>query len=244
MYHQIPLNIGVSETVSSIASFVVDACNSVPFNFIKKIVKQDDYSTSKFIYLLGEHNSGKTHLLQAAVNEAEKHAFRSIYFDVSQYNDVEPGYLLQGIEDLDLICIDNIGAVAGNPSWEAEIFYLYNRWLNKQHGAFIVSSQLEVGELPFKKPDLITRLSSGYTLTMKMLPRIKFTEVLMKREEIRGGLLPLKRAETIVKSFEDLEDCVAVLDAYDVAVLEGKKKFSENILGAVISSYKKSQTNR
>lgn len=239
-YHQIPLGLGVDETTEMMSSFVVDPCNEVPFNFVNQTVLQDLKQTSKFIYLYGEEGSGKTHLMRATIKEIEKRGFSSIFINLADYIDMSPSYLLQGVENIDFICFDNFDVVAGNYEWESELFDLYNRWLRIQRGVFVVIASKPQDSLNVAKRDLVTRLLSGTTLHIKQLPKEVLADLLIKREALRGGILPQKRAETIVKEFNNIKDCMNVLDEFDKAVLEQKKKFTEELLKEIIATYKKS----
>ncbi|MEL0661165.1 DnaA regulatory inactivator Hda, partial [Psychromonas arctica] len=46
------------------------------------------------------------------------------------------------MENITLVCIDNVDALAGDKKWEKALFYFYNRWLynkdNRVPGANLV----------------------------------------------------------------------------------------------------------
>src|SRR5690349_4002406 len=85
-------------------------------------------ATEKFLYLWGSEGSGRSHLLQACCHAAVGTAITLDLADAELTPEV-----LAGMEDLDLVCLDNIHAKLGQPEWELGLFHFYNR--AKERGA-------------------------------------------------------------------------------------------------------------
>ena len=67
-----------------------------------------DMDCEQFIYLYGPHGAGCSHLLQAACHQVDRQKGRSIYLPMKELVDHSPK-LLEGIERLQLVCLDDIG---------------------------------------------------------------------------------------------------------------------------------------
>ena len=64
-------------------------------------------------YLWGKPGTGKTHLLQATVQAANNLSYTSFYFSFDSTKLPDPS-ILNGLENLDIVCLDNIDKIAGD----------------------------------------------------------------------------------------------------------------------------------
>jgi DnaA-homolog protein len=112
-----------------------------------------------FIYLWGAPGTGRTHLLQASCHGAAN----AIYLDLTEPA-LQPEILLN-IENLPLICIDNIESAAGQPPWEMALFNLYNSAREKQT-RLLIAACAPPGQLPWRLADLESRFSGGLVLNL------------------------------------------------------------------------------
>ena len=78
------------------------------------------------IFLWGQAGQGKTHLLQACCHQAQQQHLRSFYFDLATANLPDPS-LLNGLDECDVVCFDNIEHIAGNATWELAFFNFFNQ---------------------------------------------------------------------------------------------------------------------
>ncbi|VFS78693.1 DnaA-homolog protein hda [Raoultella planticola] len=69
---------------------------------------------------------GRSHLLHAACAELSQRGDAVGYVPLDKRTWFVPE-VLDGMEQLSLVCIDNIECVAGDEPWEMAIFNLYNR---------------------------------------------------------------------------------------------------------------------
>jgi len=92
------------------------------------------------IYVWGPVKSGRTHLMHAACAHANELDRRSFYLPLGIHASISTA-LLEGLEQLDLICIDDVDDIAGHPVWEEAIFDLYNRVAENKHCALVVSGR-------------------------------------------------------------------------------------------------------
>jgi DnaA family protein len=137
-----------------------------------------------YIYLWGERGVGRSHLLQACCHALDSANRSSIYLPLAEHGQLSPE-MLDGMEDLDLICLDNVSSVLGQRVWEEAIFHLYNRIL--QSGAkLLITSDVVPSQLPCIMPDLRSRLSQGLILQVQPLNDEQKLAVLQLRAKRRG----------------------------------------------------------
>jgi len=74
-------------------------------------------------WLWGASATGKTHLLQAVCDCAGD---GSVYVPLSMFVSAGPA-ILDGLAGRQLVCIDDVDAVAGDADWEVALFDLYNQ---------------------------------------------------------------------------------------------------------------------
>ncbi len=118
------------------------------------------------VFLLGGEGSGKTHLLNALCHETRERQGRAFYLALNRL----PGDAvasLQGLENLDLVCVDDLHVVAGDSMWEEALFHCFNR-IREAKGRLLVSSRRRLSTLNLGLPDLASRLAWG--LRLRLLP--------------------------------------------------------------------------
>jgi DnaA family protein len=139
-------------------------------------------------WLWGAAESGKTHLLQACVNEAHRHQFRTAYLPVGPGSELEPG-VVENMGDLDVICIDEIDTIAGRGEWEQAMFGLFEGI--RQHGSrLVMAAEKPPLHCAYALPDLISRFSSGATFRVHPLSDDDKIKAMQLRARWRGLALP------------------------------------------------------
>ena len=86
------------------------------------------------VYISGPGQSGKTHLASALCQAAAATGLGSAYMPLRELADLPPA-ALQDLHQLDLICLDDVEAIAGRPEWEEAVFVLFNHAQGQQYQA-------------------------------------------------------------------------------------------------------------
>ena len=118
------------------------------------------------IFLFGAEGSGKTHLLNALCHETRERQGRAFYLALKRLPK-DAIASLQGLENLDLVCVDDLHVIAGDEAWEEALFHCFNR-IRESNGRLLVSSRLRLSALNLGLPDLASRLAWG--LRLPLLP--------------------------------------------------------------------------
>ena len=96
-------------------------------------------------WMWGISGSGKTHLLQAACRAAELAARSAGYLPMDRLAKHGPG-VLEGWHDRDLVALDSVESVAGNPrSSRPPLFKLFND-LQASGGRLLIATQCSTWE--------------------------------------------------------------------------------------------------
>lgn len=182
-------------------------------------------SEEPLVYLWGEKNTGKTHLLQALTRQLQQQGKSAIYLPLSAREDVAPE-MLYGLENMQLICLDDLQAVIGQQRWEESIFHFFNR-VKEAGSKLIVAANNSAVNLDIGLADLKSRLSWGLTYHLHPLDDKEKVTVLKHRAEQRGFDLSDKVAAYLLnRATRDLSELVALLDQLDYASLAEQRKLT------------------
>jgi DnaA family protein len=185
------------------------------------------------ILLWGNDGVGCTHLLQAAYQDAETRGLGAIYLpmeDVVSY-DTE---ILEGLEQLQLVCIDHVQAIAGNAEWEEALFHLYNR-LRNMNIPLLLAADTAPSHSSFVLPDLVSRLSWGMVLQVKPLGDDDKASALQMRAKNRGFELGHELAHYILqRAGRSTSELFSVLEQLDLASLSAQRKLTKPFVKEVL----------
>jgi len=109
------------------------------------------------IIILGKSHSGKTHLLQSLCNYYNEMNKSSFYLPITKAIEYDSS-VLDSINEMDLICIDDIDFLAQNNEWERAIFNLINQ-SQQTSSRIIFSSSQPLMDAAFDLQDLLSRLN-------------------------------------------------------------------------------------
>ena len=123
--------------------------------------------SESLIFLWGEGGSGKTHLLQALSSQYQDNDHNALYIPLQMGNDFSPE-LLEGLEMMDLVCLDDIHTIIGSQEWETALFHFFNR-IRENNGRLILAADNSAINLNIQLADLKSRLSWGLTYQTKTL---------------------------------------------------------------------------
>ncbi len=197
--------------------------NEVAFSHIKSSVSKAMSDGSIFIW--GAHCSGKTHLLQAACVSASEKGLKAAYIPLKEGVEFNVN-ILDALENFDLVCIDDIDAIAGSKKWEQAIFFFYNRAF--ETGAqIIIAGEESLKETGLVLPDLISRLSWGFVFHLQTLTEENKAKALQARAKIRGFELPDQVVAYLLRRIpRDMNTLFNMLDELDLASLSAKRRLS------------------
>lgn len=177
------------------------------------------------IYIYGNRGQGCSHLLQACCHYAYTKQLRSVYFPLANLQSMSP-QILEGIEELDLVCIDDLHVVAQQPLWEEAIFHLHNKLQDAGRGLIIAAHDLPKG-LSLNLADLESRLAGGMIYHLHSLSDEEKLSTLIKRAHLRGIHLSQEVGKYLLNHCpRHMSTLFAALDVLDKASLAAQRKLT------------------
>lgn len=119
------------------------------------------------LYVFGPDGCGRSHLLLGQCTAAESQGLRSVYLPLRDHETLAPE-MLDGLEDFDLLAIDDVQCIAGTRLWEEALFALFNR-VRDRGNRLLFSADCGPASLPLTLPDLRSRLAWGLSLSIQPL---------------------------------------------------------------------------
>lgn len=185
------------------------------------------------VRLWGGTGTGKTHLLQAACRAAHEAGRRCAYLPLAPPRGFGSG-VLEGLEQLDLVCIDDLDAVAGGREWEVALVDLYHRL--QETGGRLAAAGRARPDAAGGLPDLASRLTAGLVFGLRALEDGDKLRVVRARAEACGLVLAPEAADYLLtRCHRDLGSLCAVLDRLDAAALAARRRVTVPFIRSVLA---------
>ena len=174
------------------------------------------------LWLWGAHGSGKTHLLQAACAGA---GGTTAYFPLHRSLALPPEALV-GFERSQVLCIDDIDAIAGDQAWEQALFRVFNE-AAELRTRLIFAAAVAPRQAAWTLDDWRSRAASCVVYQLRELDDEGRIEALRLRAAQRGLQLPYETSEYLLKRMpRDLPTLFQILDALDEASLVEQRRLT------------------
>ncbi len=217
--HQLPLEVQLRDDATLDNFLAVPAVQPL----IAALAQQMTPAGEAMIFLYGPPGAGKSHLLQASCHAAGAGA---LYLPLAELRHYTADEVLQGMEALDLVCLDDVHAVLGDASWELALFNLYNR-AREQNCRLLVAGNAAPRALTVDLPDLRSRLSWGIVYQLAQADDEVKAAILQFRASRRGLLLSAEVASYIVnRAPRAMEQLLVLLDTLDKTSLAEQRALS------------------
>lgn len=169
-------------------------------------------SGEPLVFVHGAAGSGKSHLLQAACHLLPA---ASCYLPLAELRALPATELLQGLESQQLVCLDDIDAVAGDEGWELALFHFCNR--ARAGGCrLLFSAGASPRQLPVVLPDLRSRLGWGPVFLLPAPDDERKQAILRYRARCRGLDMPAEVSRFLVsRAPRGLAELMALLESLD-----------------------------
>ena len=177
-------------------------------------------SSEKQLYFWGEAGLGKSHLLQACCNLAAKNHHTVCYLTQAEIMGQSID-MFDGLEQVELICLDDIDTWLINADWERALFNLINN-VRENNNCLLMASAHPPEEAFVKLPDLRSRLSWGPVFHLQELTDKDKYQALRYRAKQNGLELPENVADYLMQRYPrdmfGLFERLAVLDQASMAM--------------------------
>jgi len=175
----LPVTINTSQTFSSFIE--AEQSDGLIVSELSRAITSETFTCH---YIAGQEGVGRTHLLTACCHFANMKGLSSILLPLEQVVDSSPD-LIEGLETVDVVCVDDLGFAAGNKNWETAIFNLFNA-LQLTNAKLIFTGNQVPTELAIELPDLASRLQWCTLFQLTPLTNRLKTQALIQHAHLMG----------------------------------------------------------
>lgn len=213
---QLPLQLTLADH-ASFATFVAGA-NATAVEHVRSAAE----SAADTVWLWGALGAGKSHLLQAACRAASAVGRRAMYVALP----ADSPAVLTDLEQVDLLALDDLDAVAGEPRWERPLFGILNAYLGGS-GSLLLAAGAPAAQCEFRLPDLRSRGAGAVTYRLAPLDDAGRAAALQLHAAARGLTLDAAAAEFLLKRVaRDMPALTAWLGELDRASLTEQRRLT------------------
>ena len=210
-------------------SFYVSDENQQVVNYIQSIVEND---SDQFVYLWGS-GAGCSHLLQALCHQYHGKGLAAAYIPLTNVHQFTTD-IFSNLEQLALVCVDDIQQITGTQEWENALFILYNN-LRERGVKLVVAATTGPRNLSISLTDLASRLQWGISYQVQPLNDEGKICALQLRARLRGFNLSAQVGEYILQRNErNIASLFEVLNRLDRGSLETKRKVTVPLVKQVM----------
>jgi len=186
------------------------------------------------VVLWGDHGSGKSHLLQATCRRAAETGMTAAYVPLKLFAS-HPVSVLEGLDQMHLVCIDDLDEICGHRHWEEALFHLFNR-MHDQGNIMLFALRGNPRALEFQLEDLKSRLAWGLVYQLQPLADDEKIRLLQRRAETRGFKLSGEVVQYMMsRSSRDLHSLLALLDRIDSASLSEQRRITVPFVSSLLA---------
>jgi len=226
---QLALQIQINER-ASLNNFFISKKNNKSIKILKNILLGSDKGVQIFIDDLG--SNGKSYLLQAICNDFSNSNNSSIYIPMQEAINLDPS-ILEGVSELNLICIDDIDLINKRRDWEIALFNLINECYEKECFLLLSGSINKLEAIP----DLVSRIKKMETLRLEAInddELLEATKAISKNLNIE--ISDKNMNYLINNSKRDIKTIFRTLSQLEKESLERKKSIGLNLIKEVIQN--------
>lgn len=228
---QLPLGVRLRDD-ATFANYYPGA-NAAALGYVERLCEAEAGWTESLIYLWGGEGVGCSHLLQAACLRFEQRGELAVYLPLREVADYGPE-LLDNLEQCELVCLDDLDAVAGRREWEEALFHLFNR-LRDSGRRLLLSANCSPRELPVGLPDLQSRLTLALVFQLQSLSDEDKLRALQLRASRRGLQLSDDVGRFILtRGTRSMSALFELLERLDQASLQAQRKLTIPFLKATL----------
>ncbi|MFV3305590.1 DnaA regulatory inactivator Hda [Pseudomonas sp. NY15181] len=220
---QLPLSVRLRDD-ATFANYYPGA-NAAALGYVERLCEPEAGWTESLIYLWGAEGVGRSHLLQAACIRSEQLGEPSVYLPMADLVAYGPE-IFDNLEQRELVCLDDLDALAGKREWEEALFHLFNR-LRDSGRKLLLSASVSPRELPVKLPDLKSRLTLSLIFQLHPLTDDEKLRALQLRASRRGLHLTDEVGRFILtRGARSMQFLFDLLDELDKASLQAQRKLT------------------
>lgn len=205
---------------------------------LKGVLTGETDTSIPLTLLTGAEGTGKSHLLFSLCHLADSHRKSCVYISLSKLDTLEPA-VFEGMEQHDILCIDNVDAIAENEKWERALFDLINKVTEKNSRGettlLVLTSRQSPKHAKYGLPDLISRLQWGVMFKLSVPNDEQRRHIVALRAKQKGLSLSDSACSFLLShSNRHLPVLMDIIDELDALSLQAQKKITVPMLKKVL----------
>ncbi len=185
-------------------------------------------------WLCGPRGAGKTHLLQAVSAQASLH-MQTGYIPLRELAPLGVG-VLEGLRQLECLCVDDMEEVAGRIEWERALFGILQA-VEEGGSRLVAAAESPPALLQWALPDLGSRFSASTVFQLRAVDESEQQAALQLRARLRGVELPEETSRWLQRRFpRDMGRLYEILDTLDEAALVAQRRLTIPFIREVLGS--------
>lgn len=218
---QLPLKVMLDDS-ATFENFLVSSANRQALNYLNP---KPNGMIEQFTCLWGNKGAGCTHLLQATCHREDALQRSVFYIPLNNHHEFSPE-IFEGLESMNLICLDEVDSIAGNAEWEYALFSLFNR-LRESGTRLLIATHASPRNLQITLADLLSRLQSGVVFQIQSLDDADKIAALQLRARHRGFEITEEVASYVLqRSDRGMDSLFDLLERLDQHSLETKRRIT------------------
>ena len=181
------------------------------------------------VYVFGAQGVGKSHLLQGCVLKAQEMGREAVYISCSELVQIpthQASDCLAGLENNELVCVDDIDCLVADSHWAQAWFHLYNK-LMQQGNHLVMSATSNPRTIDCSLNDLRSRLQLANVFQLNALDEVASGRLLQAKAKQKGLQLTDEQVAYIFsRSPRGLANLLVVLDLLDSASWHEKRRIT------------------
>ncbi|WP_188149839.1 DnaA regulatory inactivator Hda [Teredinibacter waterburyi] len=229
---QLSLNVSLRDDATFANFYAQGEANAQALFALRSVLDGQSYDN---VLIWGARGAGLSHLLQGVCHQADERGLAVQYFPLADVRGYTAADLCEGLEAMDIVCLDGLEHICGNSDWEQAIFHLYNR-MRDAGKPLLLSSHTSPPSLPILLPDLKSRVLGCVVYHVESLGDDGKKMAMIARAAARGMEMPADVATYILsRASRDTAELFTLLNRLDDASLQEQRKltipFVKSVLG-------------
>ena len=221
-----------AEEAMTFDSFYCNEENQTMVRYLQGFLSQD---IDLNIYIWGLPGLGKTHLLQSLCNAGAAQGKSAVCLSLAE--DYAQPDMLQGLEDLELVCLDDVHIVAKDEAWEHALFHCYNRIRERGHHLALSACQSPSG-LGIALPDLASRMQWSTVFKIQPLSDEDKVAWINDWSKQRGMPMPIEVVNYLLTRMgRSVAELMEVLTVLETETLKKKRRLTLPFARACLAEF-------
>lgn len=223
---QLPLAVQLPD--DEIFSTFLAGDNSTLLSWLKALPEAEPplRRNQQLTWLSGANGVGKSHLMHSVIASVGAQQ-RIAYLPLKDLVNVDAAAVLQGIDQADLICLDDIDAVTLDQSWSFQLFSLINRVTDNESTRLIMTANQSAAQTEVILPDLLSRFQWATGFQLQPLNDEEKIDALVLRAQWRGLELPNDVAAFMTQRLgRSMRDLMKALNELDQASITYQRRLT------------------